>query len=71
MAVLRDVKAFSVLELLPAPLTSSELRSVKILTLKYGDAHNACAVVRILQGHKQVKSVEFDGAVPKCAEEEL
>jgi len=69
MAVLRDNVFSAVLEILPAPLSSSELRSVKILTLKYGDARRACAAFRILEGHKEVTSVEFDGAVPKCGEE--
>lgn len=68
-AVLRDNVFSAVLEILPAPLSSSELRSVKILTLKYGDARRACAAFRILEGHKEVTSVEFDGAVPKCGEE--
>ena len=54
MAVLRASVFSAVLDLLPAPLSSSELRAVKVLTLEYGEAGRACAAFRILEGHKDM-----------------
>lgn len=74
MAAVAEVKAFSVLKgIVPPPLSSSELRGVKILMLKYDVEHKqeACLAFRKLQGHNDVKSVDWDGPAPNCAEIEL
>eukprot|EP00438_Fugacium_kawagutii_P015496 Skav213069 [mRNA] locus=scaffold4152:78665:79036:- [translate_table: standard] len=74
MAAVADVKAFSLLKaIVPVPLSSSELRGVKILMLKYAvdQRHDACLAFRKLQDHHDVKSVEWEGLAPKCAEIEL
>mmetsp|Transcript_72018 Transcript_72018/g.168653 ORF Transcript_72018/g.168653 Transcript_72018/m.168653 type:complete len:160 (+) Transcript_72018:41-520(+) len=74
IAVVRKDAAFAdVLRELPHPISKSELRSLHMLTVKYGagNARDACQAFRKLSAHAKVSSVEWDGSSPNCQEIEL
>ena len=74
MAVVQQLEALaSVKESVPKPLSASELRSVKVLTLKYGgeQRHEACQAFRKLQSNPEVVSAEWGSPAPICGEIEL
>ncbi|CAJ1331190.1 unnamed protein product [Effrenium voratum] len=73
MAVLREAVFADVLAALPEPMSKSEMRSVKVLSVKYpsDQRRDACQAFHKLAAHPKVSSVEWDGASPNCAEIEL
>ena len=74
MAVLRDGAAASTVKgVVPPPLSMSELRSVKVLTLQYRSSQEACQAFQKLQSlvGGEVKSAEWADRAPNCAESEL
>lgn len=74
VAVLRKPVFSEVTKSLPHPtLSVSELRSVKMLTVKYASDQRdaACRAFGQLQSHPEVSSAEWGSVVPKCAAIEL
>ncbi|OLP97072.1 hypothetical protein AK812_SmicGene20600 [Symbiodinium microadriaticum] len=62
--LLKDAAFADVLHELPRPFSKSELRSLHMLTVKYGagNARDACQAFRKLSAHVKVSSVEWDAS---------
>mmetsp|Transcript_16777 Transcript_16777/g.31730 ORF Transcript_16777/g.31730 Transcript_16777/m.31730 type:complete len:160 (-) Transcript_16777:6-485(-) len=74
MAVLQKDAAFAeITASIPQPASKSELRSLRMMTLKYSGSqkHEACQAFHVMSTHPKVSSVEFDGEEPVCANTEL
>jgi len=73
MVVLRDKEAPEVkkelLEMVETPQSHQDLAGLGMIFLDYGTGHAraCCGAYGALAGHASVKSVEFDGRAPDCA----
>ncbi|CAE7252840.1 unnamed protein product [Symbiodinium pilosum] len=72
-ALQRDADIAEIANVVPPPASKSELRSLRMLTLKYShdSERDACQAFRQLSSIAKVSSVEWDGAPANCAETDL